>query len=99
MDSIAYIINDKLAYLSDVNKFYNKDFKYFKDLKYLIIDCLRFKKHPSHFNLDDIIIINSILKPKKIILTNLHSDFDYNKLLKILPNNIIPGYDGLSVNI
>jgi phosphoribosyl 1,2-cyclic phosphate phosphodiesterase len=99
VDSIAYIINDKLAYLSDVNKFYNKDFKYFKNLKYLIIDCLRFKKHPSHFNLDDIIIINSILKPKKIILTNLHSDFDYNKLLKILPNNIIPGYDGLSVNI
>ena len=66
---------------------------------YGLLDCLRFKKHPSHFNLDDIIIINSILKPKKIILTNLHSDFDYNKLLKILPNNIIPGYDGLSVNI
>ena len=79
--------------------FYKKDFKYFKDLKYLIIDCLRFKKHPSHFNLEDVIKINSILKPKKIILTNLHSDFDYNKLLNILPNNIIPGYDGFSVNI
>ena len=79
--------------------FYKKDFKYFKDLKYLIIDCLRFKKHPSHFNLEDVIKINSILKPKKIILTNLHLDFDYNKLLNILPNNIIPGYDGFSVNI
>ena len=99
IDSIAYIINDKLAYASDANMFYKKDFKYFKDLKYLIIDCLRFKKHPSHFNLEDVFKINSILKPKKIILTNLHSDFDYNKLLNILPNNIIPGYDGLSVNI
>ena len=79
--------------------FYKKDLKYFKDLKYLIIDCLRFKKHPSHFNLEDVIKINSILKPKKIILTNLHSDLDYNRLLNILPNNIIPGYDGLNVNI
>ena len=99
IDSIAYIINDKIAYASDANEFYKKDFKYFKNLKYLIIDCLRFKKHPSHFNLEDIIKINYMIKPKKTILTNLHSDFDYNKLLNILPNNIIPGYDGLSVNI
>ena len=30
------------------------------------------------------------LKPKKSILTNLHTDLDYNYLLKILPNNVIP---------
>ena len=99
INSIAYIINDKLAYVSDANEFYIKDLRYFKNLKYLIIDCLRFKKHPSHFNLDDVIKVNSILKPKKTILTNLHSDMDYNKLLNILPNNIIPGYDGFSVKI
>ena len=29
----------------------------------------------------------------------MHSDLDYNQLLKILPNNIIPGYDGLTVII
>ena len=53
----------------------------------------------SHFNLEDVIKIVYLLKPKKTILTNLHSDLDYNQLLKILPNNILPGYDGLSVNI
>ena len=65
----------------------------------MIIDCLRYNKHPSHFNLDDVLRFVKILKPKKPILTNLHSDLDYNKLLKILPNNILPGYDGLSINI
>ena len=99
INSIAYILNDKLAYASDVNEIYNKDLKYFRNLKYLIIDCLRFKKHTSHFNLDDVFKINSLIKPKKTILTNLHSDLDYNNLLNILPNNIIPGYDGFSVNI
>ena len=39
-----------------------------------------------------------MIKPKKTILTNMHNDLDYNHLLKILPNNIIPGYDGLTVN-
>ena len=99
IDSIAFILNDKLAYVSDANKFYNKDIKYFKNLQFLIIDCLRFTKHPSHFNLENVLEYVSFLKPKKTILTNLHSDLDYTNLLKILPNNIKPGYDGLSIKI
>ena len=99
IDSVAYIINNKIAYISDANEFYLKNFNYFKGLKYLVIDCLRLSKHPSHFNLEDVKRVVNILNPKKTILTNMHSDLDYNKLLKILPNNILPGYDGLSVKI
>jgi phosphoribosyl 1,2-cyclic phosphate phosphodiesterase len=99
IDSVAYIINNKIAYISDANEFYLKNLNYFKGLKYLVIDCLRLSKHPSHFNLEDVKRVVNILNPKKTILTNMHSDLDYNKLLKIVPNNILPGYDGLSVKI
>ena len=34
-----------------------------------------------------------------MILTNLHSDLDYKTLLDILPNNIKPAYDGLTLKI
>jgi len=37
--------------------------------------------------------------PRKAILTNLHTDIDYNQIKKKLPKNIIPAYDGLSVNL
>ena len=84
---------------SDVNKIYNKDLCYFKNLKFFIVDCLRFSKHSSHFNLDEVINLLEIIKPKKTILTNLHSDLDYNYLLKILPKNVIPAHDGLSLNL
>ena len=76
--SNCFIINKKLAYISDVNKIYNKDYKYFKNLKYLIIDCLRYDFHPSHFNLEVNFKFNKKFKPKKSILTNLHTDLDYN---------------------
>ena len=95
----AFIINNKCAYLSDVNKIYNKDYKYFKNIKYFIIDCLRYNEHPSHYNLNDVLNLVKIFKPKKTILTNLHSDLDYQKLKKILPKNIIPAYDGMSFNL
>ena len=56
-----------------------------------------FPNHPSSsFTLNDILKLNKIIKPKKIILTNLTSEIDYSDLKKRLPKNIIPAYDGLS---
>ena len=99
INSKAFIINGKLAYLSDANNIYTKDLDYFKNLKYFVVDCLRIKNHPSHFNLDEVIKLHNQIKPKKTILTNLHSDLDYNRLLKILPKNIKPAYDGMVLNL
>tara|TARA_B100001123_G_C15136105_1_gene957460 strand:- start:190 stop:963 length:774 start_codon:yes stop_codon:yes gene_type:complete len=99
IECLSFIINNKLAYASDVNQIYKKDLYHFKNLKYFVVDCLRFLKHPSHFNLDEVLKLVDLLKPKKTILTNLHSDLDYNYLLKILPKNVIPAHDGLSLNL
>ena len=98
VDSICYIINNKVAYISDVSEIKKKDFNHFKSLRYLIIDCLWYKKHPSHLNLEESLNLIKFLNPKKAILTNLHSELDYNSLKKILPRNISPAYDGLTIN-
>ena len=97
VNSICYIIDKKLAYISDVSEIFKDDYKYFKNLKYLVVDCLWYKNHPSHFNLDKSLEIIKKFSPKKAILTNLHTDIDYNEIKKRLPKNIVPAYDGLSV--
>ena len=89
---------DKIAYISDCNKISKKNSKKLMNLDFLIIDCLRKNKHPSHFNYDDAIDFVKIVKPKKTILTNLHVDLDYFDLKKKLPKNIVPAFDGLSFN-
>jgi len=91
-------IFEKIAYVSDCNKISNKNLKKLFNLDYLIIDCLREDKHPSHFNYNDALDLIKKINPKKSILTNLHIDLDYFKLKKKLPKNIIPAYDGLSFN-
>ena len=68
-------------------------------MRYLIIDCLKLETHPSHFNLDEALYVHKQLRPKKTILTNLHHDLDYNKLLKKLPKGVVPAYDGLKLNL
>ena len=89
---------DDIAYISDCNKISNSVYKKLLNLKYLIIDCLRKEKHPSHFNFDDAISFIKLVNPQKAILTNLHVDMDYFDLKKKLPKNIIPAYDGLNFN-
>ena len=99
IESQCFIINKKCAYASDVNLIYKKDIKRFFKLDNLIIDCLRYKYHPTHYNLENILMLVKEIKPKKTILTNLHSDLDYNKLLKFLPRGIIPAFDGINFKI
>ncbi len=89
---------DDIAYISDCNKINNSVSKKLLNLKYLIIDCLRKEKHPSHFNFDDAISFIKLVKPQKAILTNLNVDMDYFDLKKKLPKHIIPAFDGLNVN-
>ena len=99
VNSNCFIIDKKLAYISDVSKIFKKDFKYFKNLKYLIIDCLWYNFHPSHFNLESSLNIIKIFKPKKAILTNLSPVLDYKVLKKLLPKNVIPAHDGLTLEL
>ena len=70
-----------------------------KKLDFLIIDCLWYKNHSSHLNLNQVLSLVKILKPKKTILTNMHTDLDYETLKKSLPKNIVPGFDGMKVNL
>ena len=88
----------KVAYISDCNKIPKESFKNLYNLEYLVIDCLKMDKHPSHFNYHDALKLIQLVQPKKTILTNLHTDLDYDYLKKKLPSNILPAYDGLTFN-
>ena len=98
ISSTVYIF-EKTAYISDCNDLSIVNMKIFHNLKHLIIDCLRIKKSPVHFNLDEALYVHNRLKPRKTILTNLNSDLNYDFLIKMLPKNVLPAYDGLKLSL
>ena len=95
VNSALYLINKKCAYASDVSHIEKKTLKKIKNLKYFVIDCLRFEPHPSHLCLDQVLEIHDFIKPEKTILTNLNNEMDYQSLKNKLPQGIIPAYDGM----
>jgi phosphoribosyl 1,2-cyclic phosphate phosphodiesterase len=60
-----------------------------------IVDALRERPHPSHFSVADALGWIERLKPRRAILTNLHSELDFETLRKKLPPNVEPAFDGM----
>ena len=94
--SVLYKINNTCAYCSDVNRITKQNISKLKNVKYFVIDCLRYTPHPSHFHLDEVLNLIKIIKPKKTILTNMNNEIDYSEIKKKLPKNVFPAYDGMS---
>ena len=88
-----------LAYSSDVNGLDDAAFAALDGVECWIVDTLRYTEHPSHAHLAQALGWVERVKPRRAILTNLHTDLDYETLKRELPPGVEPAYDGMSINI
>jgi phosphoribosyl 1,2-cyclic phosphate phosphodiesterase len=86
-----------LAYTPDVKRIPETSRSFLKGLDVWIIDALRYRHHPSHFSLEEALSWIETMRPKRAILTNLHTDLDYETLRTSLPAHVTPAYDGMRV--
>jgi phosphoribosyl 1,2-cyclic phosphate phosphodiesterase len=86
-----------LAYTPDLNGIPDRSLPLLEDLDIWIVDALRYSPHPSHFSLEETLAWIERLRPRRAILTNLHTDLDYETLRERLPGNVAPAHDGLRV--
>jgi phosphoribosyl 1,2-cyclic phosphate phosphodiesterase len=84
-----------VAYSADIKGLPPESLAAMAGLDVWIVDALRKAPHPSHFNLDEALEWIARVKPKRAILTNLHSDMDYATLCASLPPGVEPAYDGM----
>lgn len=87
-----------VAYSADIKYLPDESLKVMAGLDLWIVDALRHAPHPSHFNLDEALDWIARIKPKRAILTNMHSDMDYAELRAKLPAHVEPGYDGMRIS-
>ena len=85
-----------VAYSADIKSLPDASMPRMAGLDVWIVDALRRAPHPSHMNLEEALQWIGRVKPKRAILTNLHSDMDYAALRAELPDNVEPAFDGMS---
>ncbi len=98
-ETLAFRIND-FTYITDAKHIDNEEINKIRGTKILVVNALRYSKHYSHFNLDEALELINEIKPLKAYLTHISHQFGkYEDLLKILPENVEPAYDGLMLEI
>ena len=95
-DALGLRIND-VAYTPDLNDVYPESIPHLKDLDLWIVDALRITPHPTHFSLSDALQWIERMAPKRAILTNLHTDLDYDAVAAATPDHVEPAYDGMRI--
>jgi len=88
-----------IAYSSDVNGLDDAAFTALEGVECWIVDALQYKPHPTHANLEQALEWIARVRPKRAILTNLHTSMDYATLVRELPKGIEPAYDGMEITL
>jgi len=96
--ALGYRIGDA-AYTPDLSDIPEESWPALQNLDLWIVDGLRYAPHPSHFSVDDALSWIARFKPKRAVITNMHSDLDYEVLRLSLPADVIPAYDGMRLTL
>jgi phosphoribosyl 1,2-cyclic phosphate phosphodiesterase len=93
IENLAIRLN-RFAYLNDADQVEAEDLAKLRGIEHLVVDCLRYDPHPSHAHLDQAMAWADELNPRRVWLTNLHIDLDYDDLSSRLPDHVQPCFDG-----
>jgi phosphoribosyl 1,2-cyclic phosphate phosphodiesterase len=89
----------EFAYVTDCNLIPDETCARLIGLQLLVIDALRFKKHPTHMTLDQALRYIERLKPRRALLTHISHDIKHAEASEHLPENVEIAYDGLVVEV
>jgi phosphoribosyl 1,2-cyclic phosphate phosphodiesterase len=88
-----------LAYSCDLSGLPDASVSALIGLEVWIVDALRYRPHPSHFSVEEALGWIKRIDPARAILTNLHSDLDYEELRTKLPPRVEPAFDGFVLEL
>lgn len=90
----------EFAYLTDGNYIPESEMEKLTGVKYLVVNALRRETHISHFTLSQAVSLINKLSPRMGYLTHISHQMGLSKeLIRELPGNVRPAYDGLVLEV
>jgi len=87
-----------LAYLTDVSALPDESAALLEGLDVLVIGALRYRPHPTHFNIEQSLAVRRKLMPRTCYFTHLTHNVDHDRLQAELPEGVFAAFDGLTIS-
>lgn len=91
--------NGGLCYSPDISGVPEASRDLLRDLDIWVVDALQYKRHFSHFSLEETLEWAGRLAAKRVVLTHMHIPLDYETVLHETPDHVQPAHDGLELNL
>ena len=88
-----------LAYCTDCSAIPPASRALLEDLDLLVVDSVRYKAHPTHFNVAGALEAIAEIRPRQALLTHIAHEIRHATILSELPDGVAPAYDGLRVKV
>jgi phosphoribosyl 1,2-cyclic phosphate phosphodiesterase len=88
-----------VGYVPDCTRLPDETIAQLNGVDVMILDCLRYRKHPAHLNVEQSLVYLSQIQAKQSYLIHLCHDVDHATLEATLPANICVSYDGLLLDV
>ncbi len=86
-----------LAYCTDCSAIPPKSWSLLRGLRTLVLDLLRYRRHPTHFTADEAIAAASQIGAGRTLFIHMTHDIRHAELDSRLPPGMNLGYDGLTL--
>lgn len=87
------------AYLTDCSRIPDQSWPLIEGLDILILDALRHRPHPTHFNVSQALEVVERIKPRQTYFTHICHDLPHAETTAALPPSVELAYDGLRLTI
>lgn len=87
------------AYVTDCNRIPDSSMELLEGLDLLVLDALRYRPHPTHFNVEQALKVVRALRPGRTYLTHITHDLDHQATNAALPSGVELACDGLSFQV
>lgn len=86
-----------LAYCTDISAVPAESWPLLEGLSTLVIDALRFRKHPTHLTIDQALSIIDHVRPRRAYLTHMAHEVMHAEAQADLPEGVFLAHDGLTL--
>lgn len=95
---LGFRIGD-LAYMTDISTLPGKSLPLLAGLRTMVISCVRYRAHRTHLSLAGAVRMHELVRPERTLLTHITHHFSHKDLIRRLPLDMAPAYDGMRVEI
>ncbi len=100
-ECLGYVFNDgEIVYIADFRVIAESGYeRIIQRPKLLVLPLTTPYGQPAHASLETVLEVIKRINPEKAVINHMATECDYNEIMNLTPENVVPAYDNMCIDI